>query len=96
MQEDVSTATTALALPAEFAWFKELSTKERDAFFVGLLEILASDGEDILSRLDEYFRGWCATVELTSNPEFVEEFKRRARTELRGSFSSFDEAFGSA
>jgi len=96
IQEDVSSATTTLELPAEFAWFKELSTEERDAFFVGLLEILASNGEDILSRLDEYFRGWCATVGLTSNPEFVEEFKRREEAELRGPFSSLEEAFGSA
>jgi hypothetical protein len=81
-------------LPPEFAWFNELDVEERNDFFIGLLEILFSDGADLKVKIDEYLRGWQATVEITSNPDFVEEFKRAKKSQLHGPYSSFEEAFG--
>ena len=91
-----------LDLPPEFAWFNELNVQERIDFFFGLLEVLARpeltlpDGRQrtLIDAINEYLRGWQATVELCSNPAIAEEMAVAEKGPFRGPYSSFEEAFG--
>ena len=88
-------------LPPELAWFNELNVQERIDFFTGLLEVLAKpeltlpDGRrrTLMDALNEYLRGWQATVELCSNPAIAEEITAAEKGPFRGAYSSFEEAF---
>ena len=83
-------------LPPEFAWFNELSVQERIDFFFGLLEVLAKpeltlpDGRQrtLMDALNEYLRGWHATVELESSPELVEAVRQGINDMEQGRFAS--------
>ena len=89
-------------LPPELAWFNELNVQERIDFFVGLLEVLAKpeltlpDGRQrtLMDALNEYLRGWQATVELESSPEAMESHERALHDVKHGRFTSYKEVFG--
>ncbi len=89
-------------LPPEFAWFNELNIQERIDFFTGLLKVLARpeltwpDGRPrtLMDAINEYVRGWQATVELCSNPTVVEEITIAEKGPFSGPYPSFEEAFG--
>jgi len=83
-------------LPPELAWFNELNVQERIDFFVGLLEVLAKpeltlpDGRQRthMDAINEYLRGWQATVELESSPELVEAVRQGIDDMEQGRFAS--------
>jgi hypothetical protein len=89
-------------LPPELAWFNELNVQERIDFFVGLLEVLAKpeltlpDGRQRtpMDAVNEYLRGWQATVELESSPEAMESHGRALDDVKHGQFASYKEVFG--
>jgi hypothetical protein len=89
-------------LPPELAWFNELNVQERIDFFVGLLEVLAKpeltlpDGRQRtpMDAINEYLRGWQATVELCSNPEIAEEIAAAEKGPFREPYSSFNDCAG--
>lgn len=86
-------------LPPEFIWFNELNVQERIDFFVGLLEVLAKpeltlpDGRQRthMDAINEYLRGWQATVELESSPELVEAVRQGIDDMEQGRFASREE-----
>jgi len=88
-------------LPPEFVWFNELNVQERIDFFAGLLEVLAKpeltlpDGRQrtLMDALNEYLRGWQATVELELSPELIESLKRGLDNMKHGRFASYEEVF---
>ena len=90
-----------LDLPPEYAWFNELNAEERSEFFKGLLEILSARKEDLalpdgrprsrMAALDEYIRGWQATVEIESSPELLEAIQRGLDDARHGRFVSPEE-----
>ena len=90
-----------LDLPPEYAWFNELSAEERSEFFKGLLEILTAQEEELtlpdgrprtrMAALDEYIRGWQATVEIESSPELLEAIQRGLDDAKHGRFVSPEE-----
>jgi hypothetical protein len=83
-------------LPPELAWFNELNVQERIDFFVGLLQVLAKpeltlpDGRQRshMDAINEYLRGWQATVELESSPELVEAVRQGIDDMEQGRFAS--------
>jgi hypothetical protein len=89
-------------LPPEFAWFNELNVQERVDFFTGLLRVLAKpdlslpDGRQRthMDAINEYLRGWQATVELESSPEAMESHERALNDVKHGRFASYEEVFG--
>ncbi len=90
---DFPVLNTRLDLPEELVWFNELSAGERLEFFSGLLSILAADSADLLAALDEYLRGWQATVEICSSAELIASYER-ARDDLRHRrFLTYEEVF---
>jgi predicted transcriptional regulator len=90
-----------LDLPPEYTWFNELNAEERSEFFRGLLEILTVRSEELTSpdgrprtrmaALDEYIRGWQATVEIESSPELLEAIQRGLDDAKHGRFVSQEE-----
>jgi hypothetical protein len=90
-----------LDLPPEYTWFNELSAEERSEFFKGLLEILTARKEDLalpdgrprtrMAALDEYVRGWQATVEIESSPELLEAIQHSLDDARHGRFVSPEE-----
>jgi len=82
--------------------FNELNVQERIDFFVGLLQVSAKPELTLPDRrqrthmdaINEYLRGWQATVELCSNLEIAEEIAAAEKGPFRGPYSSFEEAFG--
>jgi len=90
-----------LDLPPEYAWFNELDAEERSEFFKGLLEILTARKEDLalpdgrprsrMAALDEYIRGWQATVEIESGPELLQAIQRGLDDARHGRFVSQEE-----
>ncbi len=97
-----SVLTGRFDLPPEYAWFNELDASARQDFFAGLLKVLVRppltlpDGRrrSLLDALDEYLRGWQATVELESALEVRQSFDR-ARDDLEhGRVVSYQEVFG--
>jgi hypothetical protein len=88
-------------LPPELAWFNELNVQERVDFFVGLLEVLAKPELTLPDRrqrthmdaINEYLRGWQATVELESSLELVESLKRGLDDMKYRRFASYREVF---
>jgi len=88
-------------LPPDFAWFNELSVQERIDFFTGLLEVLTKpelnlpDGRQRthMDAINEYLRGWQATVELESSPELVESLERGIDDMKHRRFASYGEVF---
>lgn len=95
-KEPISVLAARLDLPEEFAWFNELDAEERSDFFVELLAIITSDGGDLVTRIEEYLRGWQATVEIASTPGLAEAIKHAEQSPRRGPYTSFEEAFGCA
>jgi hypothetical protein len=89
-------------LPPELVWFNELNVQERIDFFVGLLEVLAKpeltlpDGRQRthIEAINEYLRGWQATVELESSSEAMESHERALDDVKHGRFASYEEVFG--
>jgi len=83
-------------LPPELVWFNELNVQERIDFFVGLLQVLAKpkltlpDGRQRshMDAINEYLRGWQATVELESSPELVEAVRQGIDDMEQGRFAS--------
>ena len=81
-------------LPPEFAWFNELNTQERIDFFFGLLEVLAKPELTLpderqrthIEAINEYLRGWQATVEL-SDPAVAEEIAAAEKGPFNGPLS---------
>jgi len=90
-----------LDLPAKYAWFNELSAEERLRFFAGLWEVLTTkdlslpDGRkrSRMAAINEYIRGWRATVEICSTPGLAQEIEAAEKGPFRGPYSSFEEAF---
>lgn len=90
-----------LDLPPEYTWFNELNAEERSEFFRGLLEILTAREEELtlpdgrprtrIVALDEYIRGWQATVEIESSPELLEAIQRGLDDARHGRFASPEE-----
>jgi len=86
-------------LPPKLAWFNELNVQERVDFFVGLLEVLAKpeltlpDGRQRthMDAINEYLRGWQATVELESSPALVEAVRQGIDDMEQGRFASREE-----
>jgi len=83
-------------LPPDLVWFNELNVQERIDFFFGLLEVLAKpeltlpDGRQrtLMEAINEYLRGWQATVELESSPELVEAVRQGIADMEQGRFAS--------
>jgi hypothetical protein len=83
-------------LPPELVWFNELNVQERIDFFVGLLQVLAKpeltlpDGRQRthMDAINEYLRGWQATVELESSSELVEAVRQGIDDMEQGRFAS--------
>ena len=91
--QDFPVLNARLDLPEELSWFNELDAGDRIEFFSGLLDILASDGSDLLVRLGEYLRGWQATVEICSSPDLLASYER-AEDDLRHRrFLTYEEVF---
>ena len=90
-----------LDLPPEYTWFNELNAEERSEFFRGLLEILTAREEELtlpngrprtrMAALDEYIRGWQATVEIESSPGLLEAVQRGLDDARHGRFVSPEE-----
>lgn len=82
-----------LDLPDDLAWFNELSAGDRIEFFSGLLDILASDGDNLLAMLGEYLRGWRATVEICSSPELTASYEQAKDDLHHRRFLTYEEVF---
>ncbi len=96
-----SLLTGRFDLPPEYAWFNELDAQARQDFFAGLLKVLVRpqlalpDGRrrSRQEALDEYLRGWRATIEIESNPNLVTAIKSAMHGPFYGPYDSVDKAF---
>lgn len=93
-KEGLPVLVARLDIPEEFAWFNELDAEERGDFFMGLLAIITSNGGNLATRIEEYLRGWQATVEIASTPGLAEAIKQAEKSPRHGPYTSFEEAFG--
>ncbi len=92
--QEFPTLGAKLDLPAEFGWFNELNVQERIDFLGGLLEVLVNNASNRLVALDEYLRGWQATVEINSSPELLASYARANADLQQARVLSYDEVFG--
>jgi hypothetical protein len=98
--ESILVAT--LDLPPKYAWFNELNAEERLRFFAGLWEVLTTmknlslpNGRQRsrMAAVNEFTRGWQATVELEASPETRISFERGREDIEHGRLASYEEVF---
>jgi hypothetical protein len=97
--ESILVAT--LDLPPKYAWFNELNAEARLRFFAGLWEVLTMKNLSLpngrqrsrMAAVNEYIRGWQATVELEASPETRISFERGREDMKHGRLASYEEVF---
>lgn len=102
----VAVLESRLDLPKRYAWFNELNSQERLDFFAGLLEALTMPVTSLpngrrrtrMAAVNDYLRGWQATIEIESSPSLVESARQGMEDARLGRFvpvSEVEEYLGS-